>query len=75
MHFHSLRAIPISPWAYFLELIILIICVFGQFALILNGVVLIRQDEFSFRAILKNTARQLRQLDPLGIFFLPAISY
>lgn len=60
---------PYITLGLLLELIILIICVFGQFALILNGVVLIRQDEFSFRAILKNTARQLRQLDPLGIFF------
>lgn len=60
---------PYITLGLLLELIILIICVFGQFALILNGVVLIKQDEFSFRAILKNTARQLRQLDPLGIFF------
>lgn len=60
---------PYITLGLLLELIILIICVFGQFALILNGVVLIRQDEFSFRAILKNTARQLRQLDPLGLFF------
>lgn len=60
---------PYITLGLLLELIILIICVFGQFALILNGVVLIRQNEFSFRAILKNTARQLRQLDPLGIFF------
>lgn len=60
---------PYITLGLLLELIILIICVFGQFALILNSVVLIRQDEFSFRAILKNTARQLRQLDPLGIFF------
>lgn len=60
---------PYITLGLLLELIILIICVFGQFALILNGVVLIKQDEFSFRSILKNTARQLRQLDPLGIFF------
>ncbi len=60
---------PYITLGLLLELIILIICVFGQFALILNGVVLIKQDEFSFRAILKNTARQLRQLDPLGLFF------
>ncbi|WP_204983004.1 glycerophosphoryl diester phosphodiesterase membrane domain-containing protein [Ligilactobacillus murinus] len=60
---------PYITLGLLLELNILIICVFGQFALILNGVVLIKQDEFSFRAILKNTARQLRQLDPLGIFF------
>ncbi len=60
---------PYITLGLLLELIILIICVFGQFALILNGVVLIKQDEFSFRAILKNTARQLHQLDPLGIFF------
>lgn len=60
---------PYITLGLLLELIILIICVFGQFALILNGVVLIRQNEFSFRAILKNTARQLRQLDPLGLFF------
>lgn len=58
---------PYITLGLLLELIILIICVFGQFALILNGVVLIRQDEFSFRAILKNTARQLRQLDPLEV--------
>lgn len=66
---NALSLVTSHPYITLGLLLELIICVFGQFALILNGVVLIRQDEFSFRAILKNTARQLRQLDPLGIFF------
>lgn len=37
------------------ELLVLILCVFSQFALVLNGIVRIRQDRFSFKAIIKDT--------------------
>lgn len=51
------------------ELLVLILCVFSQFALVLNGIVRIRQDRFSFKAIIKDTQSQLRTLDPLGVLF------
>ena len=60
---------PFVTIGLLLELFCLIVFVFTQFALLLNGVARIEKKQFSFRSVLHDTFSQLRHLDPRGIFF------